>query len=135
MKTETQTKTIYTIEEAWVNVQPKYLKELYSGYAFEHDSDIQTISEDFNDYDKAKKEFNKLTAKLGYDCYYRKYGLTEYALSRTVYDENDEEVSFDIIESKDATFVVYDENYKIIAKSDRMKDLIEYDIYDNVKVI
>ena len=135
MKTETQTKTIYTIEEAWVNVQPKYLKDLYSGYAFEHDNDIQTISEDFNDYDKAKKEFNKLTAKLEYDCYYRKYGLTEYALSRTVYDENDEEVSFDIIESKDATFVVYDENYKIIAKSDRMKDLIEYDIYDNVKVI
>ncbi len=134
MKTQTQTKTIYTIEEAWVNVTYKELKNIFSGYAFERTDCIDNLGY-FDSYEEAKKEFSKLQPRLEYDCYNRQYNLYEYQLSYELFDADENTLDYDIQESKDALFVAIDENGEVVEKSERLKDLIrEYDI-DNIKVV
>lgn len=129
-----KTKTIYTIEEAWVDMNYKELKNLYSGYAFVETECIDNLGY-FDSYEEAEKEFSKLQPRLEYDCYNRKYNLYEYQLAYEVFDEDENTLDYDIQESKDALFVVVDENDEVVEKSERMNDLIrEYDI-DNIKVV
>lgn len=131
---KTQTKTIYTIEEAWVNVTYKELKNIFSGYAFERTDCIDNLGY-FDSYEEAEKEFSKLQPRLEYDCYNRQYNLYEYQLAYEVFDADENTLDYDIQESKDALFVAVDENGEVVEKSERMKDLIrEYDI-DNIKVV
>lgn len=128
------TKTIYTIEEAWVNVSYKELKNLYSGYAFIENECIENLGY-YDSYEEAMKEFSKLQPRLEYDCYNRKYNLYEYQLSYKVFDKDENALDYDIQEFKDALFVAVDENGETVEKSDCLKDLIrEYDL-DYIKVV
>lgn len=127
-------KTKYTILEAWVDMNYKELKNLYSGYSIEKTDCLDGIKM-FEDYDKALEEFEKIQPKLEYDCYNRKYNLYEYYLVEELIDDEDDVIEDTIIESKEALFVAVDENGEVVEKSERMNDLIrEYDI-DNIKIV
>lgn len=134
MKTETQTKTIYTIVEAWVNATYKELKNLYSGYAFERTDFLEDFKM-FDNYDRAIEEFEKIQPKLEYDCYNKKCNLYEYYLVEELIDDDGEVIESTIIKSKEAIFVAIDENGEVVEKSEHLKDLIrEYDL-DYIKVV
>lgn len=134
MKTQVETQTIYTIEVAWVAVTYKELKNLYSGYAFERTECIDNLGY-FDSLEEAEKEFSKLQPRLEYDCYNRQYNLYEYQLSCEVLDADENVLDYDIQESKDALFVVVDEDGEVVEKSEHLKDLIrEYDL-DYIKVV
>lgn len=134
MKTQVETKTIYTIEEAWVHVTYKELKNLYSGYAFVETDCIDNLGY-FDSYEEAEKEFSKLQPRLEYDCYNRRYNLYEYQLAYEVFDTDENVLDYDIQDSKDALFVAIDENGEVVEKSEHLKDLIrEYEL-DYIKVV
>lgn len=127
-------KKFYSILEAWVNVNYKELKNLYSGYSLEK-TDCLDILKVFDNYDKAEEEFDKIYPKLEYDCYNRKYNLYEYYLVEEVIDEVGEAVEDTIVNSKEALFTATNENGEVVEKSECLKDLIrEYD-FDNIKVV
>lgn len=127
MKTENKN-GVYTIEESWIHIIKDEYRYIYSGQAIEktHYIDIKSV---FYNYDEAIKEFKKYKARIEYNGY--QYNLYEYQL---IFESLDD-LEISVLESKEVAFVAYDENGKEVAKSDRMKDLIEYDIYDNVKVV
>lgn len=119
---------VYSIEESWIHITKDDYRYIYSGQAIEktHYIDIKSV---FYNYDEAIKEFKKYKARIEYNGY--QYNLYEYQL---IYESLDD-LETSVLESKVVAFVAYDENGKEVAKSDRMNDLIEYDIYNNVKVI
>lgn len=127
METENKNGT-YSIEESWMHIRKDEYRYIYGGKAIEK-TDYIDIKSVFYNYDDARKEFEKYKARIEYNGY--QYNLYEYQLIFESLD--DSEIS--VLESKEVDFVAYDENGKEVAKSDRMNDLIEYDIYDNVKVI
>ena len=134
MKTETQTKIIYTIEEAWVSVTYKELKNLYSGYSFEKTDCIEDLKA-FDNYKNTREEFEKIQPKLEYDCYNRKYNLYEYYLVEEVVDVEGDVLEYTILNCKEALFVGINEDGGFVEKSEHLKDLIsEYD-FDNIKVV
>ena len=81
-----KTKTIYTIEEAWVDMNYKELKNLYSGYAFVETECIDNLGY-YDSYELAFEHFSNLQPILKYDKYYEKYYLTEYVLLEYIENE------------------------------------------------